>query len=42
MERSIYLGGGLIPGGKESDKAREAVFFTPLNLFGENPDERTP
>ena len=25
------LGSGLIPGGKESDKARQAVFFTPLN-----------
>ena len=33
------LGSGLIPSGKESDKARQAVFFTPLNPFGENPDE---
>ena len=36
------LGSGLIPGGKESDKARQAVFFTPLNPFGENPDEEEP
>ena len=33
------LGSGLIPGGKESDKAPLAVFFTPLNPFDENPDE---
>ena len=30
---------GLIPGRKESDKALHAVFVTPLNPFGENPDE---
>ena len=36
------LGSGLIPGGKESDKARQAVFFTPLNPFGANPDEEEP
>ena len=36
------LGSGLIPGGKEGDKARQAVFFTPLNLSGENPDEEEP
>ena len=36
------LGRGLIPGGKESDKARQAVFFTPLNPCGENPDEENP
>ena len=33
------LGSGLIPGGKESDKARQAVFFTLLSPFGKNPDE---
>ena len=33
------LGSGLIPDGKESDTARQAVFFTPLNPFGENPDK---
>ena len=27
------LGSGLIPGGKESDKARQAVFFATLNSF---------
>ena len=36
------LGSGIIPGGKESDKARQAVFFTPLNPSGENPDEEEP
>ena len=38
-DMSSILGSGLIPGGKENDKARQAVFFTPLNLFGEIPDE---
>ena len=42
MERSIYLGKRTDSGGKESDKARHAVFFTPLNPFGENPDEKEP
>ena len=27
------LGKGLIPGGKEKDKARQAVFLTPTNPF---------
>ena len=27
---------------KASDKARQTVFFTPLNLFGENPDVEEP
>ena len=36
------LGSGLIPGGKENDKARQAVFFTPLDPFGDNPDEEKP
>ena len=36
------LGSGLIPGGKESDKARLAVFKTFLIPFGENPDEEEP
>ena len=30
---------GLIPGGKEKDKARQAVFLTPTNLFGNDPEE---
>ena len=28
------LGNGLTPEGKEKDKARQAVFLTPTNLFG--------
>ena len=35
------LENGLILGGKESDKGRPTV-FTPLNPFGENPDEEEP
>ena len=31
----------LIPGGKEKDKARQAVFLTPTNLFGNDPEERS-
>ena len=37
-----FLESGLIPGGKENDKTRQAIFFTPLNLFGENLDEENP
>ena len=33
------LENGLIPGGKESDKGRQTVFFTPLNSFGGDSDE---
>ena len=36
------MGSGLIPGGKENDKARQTVFFTPLHPFGNNPDEEKP
>ena len=32
----------MIPGGKESDKGRETVFFTPLNPFGGDDDEEEP
>ena len=39
MGCSIYFGSGLIPGGKENDKSRQAVFFTSLDPFGNNPDE---
>ena len=35
-------GCGIIPGGKENDKARQVVFFTPLNPFGNAPDEEKP
>ena len=33
------LGHGLIPGGKEKDKYRQAVFLTPTNPFGHDPEE---
>ena len=33
---------GLIMGGKESDKGRHSVFFTPLNPFGGDSDEEEP
>ena len=33
---------GLIPGGKENDKSRQTVFITPLDPFGNNPDEEKP
>ena len=36
------LESGQIPGGKENDKARQAIFFTPLNPFGNDPDEEKP
>ena len=36
------LENGLIPGGKESDKGRQTVFFTPLNPFGGDPKEEEP
>ena len=36
------LGSELIPGGKENDKARQAVFFTLLYPFGNNPTEEKP
>ena len=36
------LGSGIIPGGKEKDKARQAAFFTPPDPFGNNPDEEKP
>ena len=36
------LGNGLIPRRKEKDKARQAVFLTPMNLFGHDPEEEEP
>ena len=33
------LGSGLIPRGKEKDKTRQAVFLTPTNPFGNDPEE---
>ena len=36
------MGHGLIPGGKEKDKARQAVFLTPTNTFGNDPEEDEP
>ena len=42
MELSVQLGKGLIPGGKEKDKAHQAVFLTPINPFGNDPEEDGP
>ena len=42
MEFSIHFGEWKIPGGQENFKARQAVFFTPLNPFGDDPDEEKP
>ena len=42
VKRSIYLGEWIDSGGKENDKARQAVLFTLLNLFGEHPGEEKP
>ena len=36
------LESGLIRRRKENDKARQAVFLTQLNPFGNNPDEEKP
>ena len=33
------LGNGLIPGGKEKEKTRQAVFLTPTNPLGNDPEE---
>ena len=33
------LESGLIAGGRESKEGRQTIFFTPLTLFEENPDE---
>ena len=36
------LRSGLIVGGRESKERRQTIFFTPLNPFGDNPDEEEP
>ena len=36
------LESGVIPGGKEEDKARQAVFLTQLNPSGKDPEEEKP
>ena len=36
------LGKGLVPGGNEKDKAHQAVFLTPINPFGNDPEEDGP
>ena len=33
---------GLIVGGGESKEERQTIIFTPLNPFGDNPDEEAP
>ena len=37
-----FLGSGLIPGGKESDKSTANSLLHTSDFFGENPNERTP
>ena len=39
---NLFFVSGQIPGGKESDKARQGVFFTLLDPFGNKPDEEKP
>ena len=34
------LESGKIPGGEEKDRARQAVFLTPLNPLGKDPEEK--
>ena len=41
FDATSILQSGLIAGGKES-RGRHTVFFTPLDLFGDNPDEEHP
>ena len=36
------LRSGLIAGGRERKEGRQTIFFTPLNPFGDNPDEEEP
>ena len=36
------LKSGLIAGGRESKEERQTIFFTPLNPFGDNPEEEEP
>ena len=33
---------GLLAGGRESKEGRQTIIFTPLNPFGDNPDEEEP
>ena len=39
---TLILKSGLIAGGRESKEGRQTIFFTPLNRFGDNPDEEEP
>ena len=36
------LQSGLVAGARESREGRQTIFFTPLNPFGDNPDEEKP
>ena len=36
------LASGKIPGGKDKHRARQAVFVSPLNPFGKDPEEEKP
>ena len=42
MGFSVYSGAWKNPGGKEEDKARQAVCLTPLNPFGRDIEEEKP
>ena len=39
LDMQSILASGLIPGGKENDKAQQAQLFTLLSPFGDNPDD---
>ena len=36
------LKSGLIAGERDSKEGRQTIFFTPLDPFGDNPDEEEP
>ena len=38
----IPFSSGIIPGGKENDRTRQAFYFTPLNPFGNDAQEEKP
>ena len=42
MELPVHIGKRIDSGRKEKDKARQAVFLTPTNLFGNDPEEKEP
>ena len=42
MELPVHIGKRIDFGRKEKDKARQAVFLKPTNLFGNDPEEKEP